>query len=204
MTNKQIFIATHLGAGGSMLVDMISANRRIGRMYRDATQTYTDPIALDYIQRKTLDINPQARMFVDRIVFNHELAHKSFYTDCLFIFLVREPEATIGHLIKLGYTEKSATRYYSYRLRRLCEMAKQAKHKIAITWDELINKEAFPEIKSLLGIKELSSIYKPIKNEKTVDASTVFSCRQCYERHLKYLKIITAHRKEISATVVPV
>lgn len=190
MSYTQIFIATHIGAGGSMLVDMISANRRIAKIYRDNTQVYTDPIALDYAQRKTLENNPNARAFVDRIVFNHEFAHKSFYSDCLFVFLIREPENTLKHLVEIGYTENAAARYYTYRLRRLCEMARQSKHKIIITWDELINKKAFPRIKTLIGAKELNSIYKPYKNEKTVSQATVSTCRRAYERYLNYLHAI--------------
>lgn len=195
MAHKQIFVATHVGAGGSMLAEMISANRRIGRIRRDNTQVYTDPIALDYAQRKTLETNPDARMFVDRIVFNHEFAHESFYDDCLFVFLVREPEATLNHLVGLGYTPAAAARYYSYRLRRLCEMARRAKHKVVATWDELVSKEALPEIKRLIGMKELNSIYRPQKSEKTVDPATVSACRRCYERHLNYLRAVVTPRR---------
>jgi hypothetical protein len=199
MSHKQVFIATHIGAGGNMLADMISANRRIARIRRDSTQVYTDPIALDYAQRKTLEGNPNARMFVDRIVFNHELAHTSFYADCLFVFLVREPEATLKHLVGLGYTERAAARYYTYRLRRLCEMARRAKHSIVTTWDELVSKQAFPAIKELIGMKELNSFYRPHKSEKTVDPATVSACRRSYKRHLNYLRVVTRGRQKATA-----
>jgi hypothetical protein len=191
MTHKQVFIASHLGAGADMLVDMISANRRIGKINRDNTQVYTDPIALDYAQRKTLEINSDARMFVDRLVYNYEFAHKSFYDNCYFVFLVREPEESLKTLLEMGYNAKTASRYYNYRLRRLCEMSRKAKNKILVTWDELISKNAFTLIKNFVGMKELNLIYRPYKIEKTIDQDTVFSCRQCYDRYLNYLKIVT-------------
>lgn len=191
MIETQVFIATHYGAGGSMLMTMLGASRRFGKVSRGDGQTYRDPTVLASVQRDAAARQPQARVFVDRLVMNHELSHDFYYENVKFVFLVREPEESIKYIMEIGYTEAAALRYYSYRLRRLCEMARKAKHKIVVTWGDLADKSAFPAIKEFLGVKELTSIYRPEKSKETVTPATVSSARRCYERHLRYLRAVT-------------
>lgn len=203
MIQTQVFVATHYGAGGSMLMTMLGANRRFGKVSREDGQTYRDPTVLAAVQRDAAARQPQARVFVDRLIANHELSHDFYYENVLFVFLVREPEESIKYMMETGYTEAAALRYYSYRLRRLCEMARKARHKIVVAWDELADKSAFPAIKEFLGLKELTSIYRPEKSKETVAGATVSSARRCYERHLRYLRAVTRRPSRTATPETP-
>lgn len=190
MLDKQVFVATHHGAGGSMLLNMLAAHRRVGVLSRPPDVVYSDPTVLSTLQKACVARRPTAKVFADRLVLNHELLHPCYH-GATFIFLVREPEGTLKHLKSLGYAERAALRYYAYRLRRLCELARRVDNMVVVTWDELVNKSAFPVLKGLFDVRELTSIYRPQVNEQTVDPATVCEGRRCYERHLRYLRAVT-------------
>jgi len=188
MIHRQVFIATHMGSGGSMLMDMILANRKAGRIRREPTQVYADPTTLLLFQRSAAILRPHARVFLDRLTLNHELLNSNFYDLCDYIYLVRDAEGTLNSLVESGkFTPQAALRYYSFRLRRLCELAKKTPRKIVISWDQLVDKSCLPAVKSFLGMKELISMYRPQQCPKLVDPALVAQGQKCYRRHLDYL-----------------
>ena len=190
MLHKQIIIATHLGSGGSMLLDMITANRRIAKLNRSPGQVFAEPPTVFRFQTETKEHYPLAKMFVDEVVYNYEVLSPSLYSICDFVFLIREPEGAISSIVeKQQYTPEAALRYYCFRLRRLSEMAKKTARKLVITWDELIDKSCFPGLKKFIGLKELTSMYRP-ETINHLDRTIVTKGRLCYERHLQFMRAL--------------
>jgi hypothetical protein len=67
-------------------------------------------------------------------------------------------------------------------------MAKKTPDKLIVTWDELADRSAVPELKKFLQTKELTSIYRPSTYGKIVDATTIAVGQRSYEKHLNYLR----------------
>jgi hypothetical protein len=194
MLYRQVFIATHVGAGGSMLMDMLLALPKMGRLRRLDTQVYSDPSALASLQDEARHFRPHAKAFLDKLTHNYELADKNFYRLANYIILVREPEDSLNWIVQDGYSEAGALRYYCYRLRRLCEIAKKADRWIAVTWNELVDKTALPRIKSFMGLRELPSVYKPQETKRTVAPATVLTARKAYDKYLNYLRRLESQK----------
>lgn len=174
-----------------MLSEMIVANNSAVKVIRDSGEIYADPTSLFKLRHDAAERKPAARLFVDRLCYNYEINH-SFYDICDFIYVIRDGEGALGHLIDSGrYRPAAALRYYSYRLRRLCEMAKKTPRKLVVSWDQLIDKSAFPAIKKFLGFKELTSMYRPEDEYQQIHAGIISQGRKCYSRHMKFLRSLT-------------
>ena len=175
-----------------MLMDMILTNRKAARIRRSPEQVYFDPTSLTFLQTEASKFRPHARLFVDKIVLNHEVASDNYLKLCDYIFMIREPESTLNWLVTSGKFKSvdTALRYYCFRLRRLCEMAKKTPRRVVVTWDELVDKSCLPELKKFLGMKELTSVYKPTTFKKVVDVGVISKGQKCYDKHLQYLRAI--------------
>jgi hypothetical protein len=193
MLKRQIMIATHMGSGGSMLLEMILANRKAARLPRSYDQVYADPTSLSILQEDANRFRPHARLFVDKVMFNFEVINLQYLQMCEYIFLVREAKGSLNSIVKSGkLTPEAATRYYTFRLRRLCEMAKKSPRRLVITWDDLVDKSCLASLRTYLGMKELPSFYRAQEEVDLVDPLLVMQGQKSYEKHLQYLKAITS------------
>jgi len=176
-----------------MLVDMILANRKAAKLPRTEEQVYADPTSLKIMQEEAARYRPHARLFVDRVVYNHEIISTNYFQMCDYIFLLREAEGTLNAIVQSGRLKpEAALRYYVFRLRRLCEMAKKSPRRVVLTWDELVDKSCLPALKKFLGMKELPSTYRRQPELNLVDPALILQGQKSYEKHLRYLRAIVA------------
>lgn len=189
MKNTHIFLITHLGAGASLLTNMLNASHRINVLpIKPAYYQYDDPSKLESIIHPYAHIKPLATTFIHRINYNHTISNKSILSAGQFIYLIREPVGALNHLVKeKRYSEQIALRYYTFRLRRLCETALLTSG-IFFTWDDLINGKAKPLIMEMLKLKELSFPYKDQPVESLVHESIMDQAQASYKKHLRYLR----------------
>jgi hypothetical protein len=101
----------------------------------------------------------------------------------------------LGEILSKNYTEKDAWNYYRFRLRRICEMAKQTKNAILITHDELMDKsgKAFNLISNYLRLSEplchdiVEGEILNLETKNEIDLSLLEKTEDCYEKYYYYL-----------------
>jgi hypothetical protein len=140
-----LFIATHLGSGSPELSSRLSNHVRLSR----STQLIYNH-ARDLIEMKKESFK---QIYFDELFFNFQFSCKSLYKDCKFIYLIREPKESLHEITKLNYSNQSAFNYYCFRMRRLCEMAKQTPGALFLTYENLISNKATKAIQNYLGLK---------------------------------------------------
>lgn len=189
---KRVLLSvTHLASGSLPLIGLLDRNPRIQFVRTNPViQNYTDLKALTSLPHKLTSV---AAMFALDINYNYQLGSKNLVPHAHYLFVVRSPEPVLNILMSQGgYAEQGAAMYYCYRLRRICEIAKRAKHGMLLTYDDIRQGEYVKPIKSFLNLREDVS-YEPemfdnSKSSNTVKKDTLEWCQDCYERHLFFLK----------------
>ena len=186
---KVLFLSSHLGSESDQLYvafcDLLSIQGYIKEnVYKSMQDIY-------FLTERKHKLKTSARIYMDHLLFNYQFSCKQAYENCKFIFIVREPEETIEFLVsnKL-YNKKDAISYYLYRIRRICEMAKNAKEGLFLTHTNLKNGKGIQEIKDYLNIKErFNFVFENIenKNKNILTYKEIENLNQVYEKYLYFV-----------------
>lgn len=177
-----LFIATHLGSGASLLCDSLSKNMLFNRHIRQVYKSGTD-------LKLMKESNPYAKIHFDKLIYNHQFTCTNLLSQCHFIYVVREPNPTLSYLVKAkGYSERGAMMYYTFRMRRLCEMAKKTRKAKLFTFDDLVSGRAFEEIQKFIGLKNRLEPHLLVQETYEMDCHLWKGVDLKYEKYLSFLK----------------
>lgn len=192
-----LFVATHLGSGASLLCDSLGKHiytTRMDRLFYSHPKNFT-PFK---------EANPYTKIFYDKLTFNFQIASPALYKICKFVYVVREAAPTLNHLInRKGYSIDGAYRYYCYRLRRICEMAKKTPGSLLITWDDIMSERAFESVQKYLGLKKpLESAYNVIEEEYRLEYPYLLASQAQvrFEKHLAYMLPLLQTELDVNGT----
>jgi hypothetical protein len=157
---------------------------------------YTSPLTYSHLVNQRHKLNTNAAIWMDELMFNHLLCTEAFYYGVAkFIYVIREPFPTINGIVSHHkYSPEAAVRYYCYRLRRLCEMAKRTPGAVLLTWDDLLTGRLDGEVEDYLNLKtpiqKLPEWYNSYRQEfpDVVPTDLREWAEDSYERHLFFLK----------------
>jgi len=148
---KVLFIMSHIGSGSNELYALLNNETRI--MGFEKNNIYDTPLRLLGLTENKHKLNNSSRIYMDHLLYNYQYSLKPNQF-CQFIFLVREPEATIDYLINQKiYKKNDAKRYYLYRIRRLCELAKRNPNSVFLTHSNLREGKGLDLISEYIGLK---------------------------------------------------
>jgi hypothetical protein len=152
---KLIFVCSHLHSGSSDLCSILDENPKIQICKNFEKQNYSNPLDIFYVTSASHKTNNKSALYLDHLLFNYQLSMKAAYSYCKFIYVIRNPEPTINLLVtKDGMTAENASRYYSYRLRRLYEMSKKTPGSVLLTWDDLQSGNYASILESYLSLNQ--------------------------------------------------
>ncbi len=170
---------------------------------------------------QTLDDNPRVQWCRTQNIYNHpeaafslgdiphkcsnvsavwmeEILHNNrFYCPVLherakFIYLIREPAQSLAQIVATGIRPDAACRYYTYRLRRICQMARRTPNAVMLTLDDLINRKGLPLLEKLLNLKnklEMKDEWLPKNMDVSrIPAELVSEGERSYESHLYHMR----------------
>lgn len=195
---KIVFVCSHLQSGSEGLCRAMDLHPRIQLF---PTGTYTNPENLITLTKQPHKLNNRSSIYLNELMFNYELCTKAAYENCKFIYVVRPPENALGRIIekedmKISY----AIRYYTYRLRRICEMAKRTPGAVFLTWDDLNNNRGIDLIDDYLELKQGliydSSLLDDFRQEPDVRIKLEIrnKVEETYQKYLYWLKTNTLIR----------
>lgn len=199
MAVKRVLLSvTHLASGSLQLLSLLNHNPRV---QFTNTQTpirdYTDLQAVTSIPHK---MNSVASMYAIEINHNFQLGPRTSIPHAHHLFLIRRPDPSIGMMVEHGvYRQHEAAMYYCYRLRRICEIAKRTKSGMFLTYEDLESGDYVRPLTKFLELKDDvefdQKVFESLKPSNPVDLGRDESwCRDCYERHLYYLKSLPLAR----------
>ena len=185
---KYLFIFTHLASGNDLLCNALSEHTRFIINEDQLDYNHTEKLVKlkTIIERKEKNLHA-GMTIVEKVFYNHQFSCYALLDYIYPIFLIREPVATIYELIhKHNYSYKGAERYYSFRLRRMCEIANKSKKGMLVTYPELQFQDVYEKISEVL---ELTPEFIAPEWESNMPNFSVQSVAQrSYEKYLGYLR----------------
>lgn len=189
---KVCFVVSHVGSGSSDLVNIMNGNPRC--MINSSPVKYSGPEDLRWLFSVPHKCRDNSAIYGDHLLFNSSLSCKNLYDKCKFIYVIRPARASLNEISTTkavtGLEGRFAARYYSFRLRRICEMARKTGEALLLTWDDLVSGRAFQSVEEYLGLKEQlrSGLdHFASRTNDNFDESLVSECEDAYERYYYYL-----------------
>jgi hypothetical protein len=188
---KVVLLATHLNSGSSELLYQLAVNPRI-QSYR-TNNLYDHPTALENVENKPHKCGHNGAVYVDEILYNHSIRCPRILDICRFIYLVREPRQTLEGMVgKKMLTPLSAVRYYCFRLRRLCEMARKTPGAILLTHEDLANGKGLPLLEDYLHLdtplQNIPGGYALKDCRELIPKTEMDTAERAYEKYLYFLR----------------
>ncbi len=184
---KVIFLISHIGSGSDALYALLNNNPRI--MGYENANIYENNLSLFALIDKKHKLNNSSRIYMDHLLYNYQYCLKP---DPLIqmIFLVREPEGTIDYLVNRKIFKKSdAKRYYLYRMRRICELAKRNKDSVFLTYSNLREGKGLDLLKNYIGLKEdlkFTQDFSVPSGKNVLQLSDYESLSSAYEKYIYF------------------
>lgn len=195
---KVCFIVSHLGSGSLDLVNILNNNPKC--QIEQSGAQYDSVKSLDWLLNRDHKCRDSSAIYGDHLLFNMSLSCKKLYEFCKFIYIIRPPRASLNEISNYRqkkYEENSAARYYRFRLRRICEMAKRTPNSVFCTWDDLASGKAFPVIEKYLGLTtQLKTDYYQFNASlhDNFSEKLIIECDDAYERYFYYLSKLDLKR----------
>ena len=182
MNKNFVFIVSHLQSGSKQVVHIM--NKRDDFHIKIKKLNYKSPINV----LKEIKKNKEKLICGAHLLFNQQFSSKELYKFCKFIFIIRSGKDAIEDMVKEKMPPQDAYRYYSFRLRRILEMAKCVPGALFLTHKNLTDKKGAKLIKNYLGAK---SLFKK-KKIKLLPVRTNFvplelgqTADDCYSRYME-------------------
>lgn len=187
---KAALVISHEGSGIEALCNILNRNPRI--QYTHPNLVYNHPDVVESLTNHPHKMSNSAAVWLDDVLHNFYFTNKAIYKLCRFIYLIREPKPTLNAIVDMKANAPGMTRYYCYRLRRICEMARSTPGSVLLTWEDVYTGRAFPILEKFLGLKEPLALDQGLfvvpKLSPFVTTQMIETCQNTYERYLYYLK----------------
>lgn len=191
---KTLFVVSHFGSGSDKLIHCLNDNPRVQTF--DTQITYNHPSSLNVLHSHTHKLDNSSAIYGEHLLENVYFSCKNLFSYCKFIYVVREPKLSISQIMAQNtYSLPTACNYYCFRLRRICEMARQTPKAVISTYQTLASDDKLKEIENYLNLS--SPLKWPAEtDDKALDIplSLLSTVEESYERHLYYLKNLVSQK----------
>jgi len=193
---KLVFICGHSYSGSNVLYEAMNQNPRIQGFRKGEYNIYDTKLSLLRYTEQKHKLNNRSAIYMDELIYNQQLQTKDAYEICKFIYVIRHPLNTLSLMISNNKTKPAfAFRYYSFRMRRLCEMAKRTPGAVLLTYDNIKNGKGIDLITDYLNLREPLNFEPDIffSYEKTFSTDLLglnlrLQAENIYEQYLYFLK----------------
>lgn len=185
-----LFLVTHLGSDYPIVFNTLGKNPRIQGF--QIGRSYSNMGVVELLTSMPHKLKNSAAIYMDVLLFNYLFSFPPLYNMAKFIYLIREARPTLNQImLENKYPPDRAFKYYSFRLRRICEMVKRTPNSLILTWDSFFQGDGLPMIEEYLDLKDPLKIYNFERVKEVpdvIDPDLVKKAQECYERHFLFLK----------------
>jgi len=182
---KILFVVSHLGSDSASLCDILGANPQV-QFYNTKAIYDRMEIGLSLVA-KPHKCDKKAAIWADELLSNHRLCHKCFYKWAQFVYVIKDARHSLNTMRPSdAKTADINFRYYCYRLRRICEMARKTPGAVLLTnLTNLKLVEEYLKLQEPLGAAMISPAAEPCK---LVTPEHIRKGQESFERHFYYLR----------------
>lgn len=185
------FVISHLGADSHALCEILDRNPRVQFFQTNAVYDYINVI--EALTSHPHKLNNAAAVWLDELLHNHYFAHKGLYKFAKFIYLIRDAKFTLNGIVKESWEANHLELYYTFRLRRIYEMARKTPGAVLLTHDDLITGRGFKVIEDYLNLKvplelDESLFSKKRSHNPLLSSDNIERAQQTYERYLYLMR----------------
>jgi hypothetical protein len=190
---KILFVCSHLHSGSSILCRILNDHPKI-QLSEQVRSNYSSAESLMALSKQHHKLDNRSAIYMDELLYNYQLSTTMAYKECKFIYIVREPDMAISELVARKKMHLPfAIRYYTYRLRRLCEMAKRTPNAVLLTRSDLDDGKGMNLIEDYLNLKiPIQPSQEQFKKEKRftglIGHNHLLEVEETFQRYLYYLK----------------
>lgn len=184
---KVVLLMSHHGSGSDALYALLDSHPRIQGFQDDSS--YDNPVRLVSLTERKHKLSNASRIYMDHLLHNHQYCLRP---DPMvrMVFVVREPECSVDYMVNMKILRRQeAKRYYLYRMRRLCELARRNPGSVFLTYSNLREGRGMDLISSHIGLKEalppLSDLSVP-SGKNVLRIQEYESLSESYEKYLFY------------------
>ena len=181
---KILFVVSHLGSESSSLCDILNNNPRIQVYNTGAIYNYIEAGLALVTQPHKCDTT--AAIWAEELLHNHRFGHHCFYRWAQFVYLIQDARRSLHSMQPTNpVTANINFRYYIYRLRRICEMARQTPGAMLLTSLGNLN-----PLERYLNLKKplCQHVSVPVELCRFVTTEQVRKAQESFERHYYYLR----------------
>lgn len=181
---KILFVVSHIGSDSSSLCDVLQANPLI-QFYNTKIIYDRMEVGLSLVSRPH-KCDTTAAIWAEELLSNHRLCHNCFYKWAQFVYVIKDARHSL-HAMQPpdAKTADINFRYYGYRLRRICEMARKTPGAVLLT-----NLTNLKPLEEYLNLQESLGEVAPNSIEpcKFVTPEHIRKAQESFERHYFYLR----------------
>lgn len=185
---KVVFLMSHVGSGSNALYALLASHQRI--MGIENENVYDNQSSLIAAANRKHKLNNASRMYLDHILYNFQYSLKPDPW-IKMVFLVREPEGSIDYMVNRKiFKRPEAKRYYLYRLRRMCELAKRNPNSLFLTYSRLREGKGLIELRDYLDLKDdlsFSQEFMVPSGKNCLQLPEYESLSSAYEKYIYYV-----------------
>ncbi|RTK96633.1 MAG: hypothetical protein EKK64_03350 [Neisseriaceae bacterium] len=190
---KIVFLFSHAHSGSDALYKSLD-NTFLIQGFREKKINYLNSSSLIDLTSLPHKRDLRSAVYMDEILTNYSFYLKKDYNKCSFIYLIREPKETLSLMIKKS--EKSpefAVREYCFRLRRICEIARNTPGALFLTFKDLEKEDNIVLIENYLNLKEdlilTEELLSPCRAEKIyIKKELLEKAQTSYEKYLFFIR----------------
>ena len=185
---KVVFLMSHVGSGSNALYALLASNPRIMGLEND--NVYDNQASLITAAERKHKLNNASRMYLDHILYNFQY---NLRPDpwVRMVFLAREPEGSIDYMVNRRiFRRPEAKRYYLYRMRRMCELARRNPNSIFLTYSRLREGRGLVELRDYLELKDdlsFSQEFVVPSGKNCLQLHEYESLSSAYEKYIYYV-----------------
>lgn len=181
--SRFIFLIGHDGNGARDLMGALNGHPQIQIHETDIHYTYA--LNLDTVFRLKHKQENALSYWGDLFLNNTRIATNYFYNRCKFIYVIDNGKS-LKHMRRQGV---EGLRYYTFRLRRICEMVQHTPDALLLLWQDLLDGNGADLIESYLKLRSpLEFSFEEKTPIAEVDRDHLEEAESSFERHYYFLR----------------
>lgn len=181
---KALFLITHECSGSNILRKALDKTSRVQFFENQAIYAHFSNV--ENLTSQNHKLKNVAAIWAEELLYNYQFQSKRLYDSCKFIYFIRDAKSTLGEVVKKRNESQSKTLYYTYRLRRIFEMARKTPNAIWMTYDDLIAGRKIDFVEKYLYLREPLEInhkFEQTKHNNFISNEQISYAERAYERY---------------------
>lgn len=150
---RVLFLLSHFCSGSDPLYHSLNQHPKIQGFRENII--YENRQSLITLTSRDHKLDNESAIYMDELLTNNTIADKKIYSECRYIFILRDPYDTLNEIVATKkYEPRRALNHYLFRLRRMYSIAMKAPDSILLTFADIESGKGSDMIMNYLKLKD--------------------------------------------------